>query len=91
MTAAVIFDTRTISGVTYLSSDDVADALRHRADECTEYALSLGDDLDDDGYLTSVAWHTVAAELHARADAIQFAVIAHLTDEPGDSDLTHNE
>lgn len=78
-------ESRTVDGQCYLSAVDLVSLLRGRADEVEALATVLGDDLDGEQYTTAVAYHTVALELRDRADWLDIAVIAHLTDHPGDS------
>ncbi|QLQ37977.1 hypothetical protein [Micromonospora robiginosa] len=83
MTATI--EARTIDGTVYLSAPDLVALLRGRANEVKAVALAMGDDLTPEQYETAVAYHTTVEELRQRADWIDLAVIAHLTDEPGDS------
>lgn len=78
---------RTIHGVCYLSAADIAAALRQRADEVEAQA---GDDPYGADYMNAVAYHAIAHELRERAAVIEFGVIEHLTEHPGDSGLVHD-
>lgn len=78
-------EARTIDGTVYLSAPDLVALLRGRADEVEQVALAMGDDLAAEQYEQAVAYHTTVEELRQRADWLDIAVIAHLTDQPGDS------
>jgi hypothetical protein len=79
---AAVLNARTFDGVVYLDSSDVIAALRRRADQATTEAESYGDELDEDGFQASTAWRMVASEMTERADELQFAVIAHQSEDP---------
>jgi hypothetical protein len=78
---AAVLSARTIGGIVYIDGRDVIAALRRRADQALAEAESLGDELDEDGFQASTAWHMVAAEMTERADEFQFALIAHQAEE----------
>lgn len=72
---------RTVDGAVYLKAQDVATALRGRADEIE----AIAEGLDAEQHETASAYLTVVTELRERADWIDIAVIDHLTECPGDS------
>jgi hypothetical protein len=78
---AAVLNARTIDGVVYLEGSDVIAALRRRADQATTEAESYGDKLDEDGFQAATAWRMVASEMTERADELQFAVIAHQSED----------
>ena len=73
----MVVNARTIDGMVYLAGPDIVAALRHRAAQVTAEALTLGDQLDGDTFVTAVTLHAIAAAMNQRADEIQFAIIAH--------------
>ena len=73
-------ESRTVDGVVYLSAPDLTAALRGRADEIEAVAEAMGDDLTPEQHETAVAYHTTARELRERADWLDIAVIAHLSE-----------
>ncbi|MFF0823045.1 hypothetical protein ACFYUR_22010 [Micromonospora haikouensis] len=82
-------EARTIDGTVYLSAPDLVALMRARADEVEAIALAMGDDLTPEQYETAVAYHTTVGELRERADWIDLAVIAYLS-EPDGTGETHS-
>lgn len=73
-------EARTIDGTVYLSAPDLVALMRGRADEVEALALAMGDELTPEQYETAVAYHTTVGELRERADWIDIAVIAYLSE-----------
>jgi hypothetical protein len=76
----VHIESRTLDGRVWLAADDVAEALRTRAAEFTDQAEALGDPVPGEEWDLAVVLHATASELHQRADALDCAVIEHISD-----------
>ncbi len=71
-------ESRTIDGRIFVAADDLAAALRARADEYAAEVASFGDhpDYEDVG----LGYRATAEELRQRADALDCAAIAHVSE-----------
>ena len=66
-------------GRVFFNAADVIAALRLRADDFDRAAAELGEPLGD-AFTNAVAHHAVATELRARADWLDVATVAHLSE-----------
>jgi hypothetical protein len=71
---------KVIGGQTYVAVKDVAASLRERAADFDSYAEALGEPLDGDKFRNAVAYRAVAMELRARADWLDVAAVAYVSD-----------
>ena len=67
-------------GRAFFSVADVVRALQLRADDFDRAAVELGEPLDAEAFTSATAYRAVAAELRARADWLDVATVAHITD-----------
>lgn len=78
MSDAVLIESREVDGQIYLSAVDVTKALRQRADYYDTDVLADTDPAEADTlYELEAVYRFAAKELRERADAIDFATIAH--------------